>query len=196
MTMQLKQKKNLLKKPTKKLSIGILGGSFNPPHLGHLHISKLAIKLLKLHKILWVISPQNPLKDSKDLENFENRLLKARAITKNNLKIKVSSLEKDFFSRAANLKSSYSYNFLKRLKALHPEYELHFIIGADNLITFHKWYHYKDIMKICKLVVIDREGYKYRALKSKVGLSKNYIYLNTKTMNISSTEIRNSQLVS
>lgn len=175
-----------------KVPVGILGGSFDPPHEGHLHISKIALQRLKLKKMLWVISPQNPFKKNAKTSDFSSRFEKCSKILSNSPKIEASRLEKDLFDKSNKSKNFYTYNFLKRLKNIHPEYELYFIIGADNLINFHKWYRYKDILSCCRLVVVDRQGYKYKAQRSRTGVSCDYIYINAKKINISSTEIRKS----
>jgi len=172
------------------LSIGILGGSFNPAHEGHIHISEIAYKELNLHKVIWAVSPANPHKDVSLLNDFAERISDAKALTQNKPFIKVSDLE-NHLSRYSNKNKYYSYNFLKRFKTLHPKYEINFIIGSDNLINFHKWYRYKNILELVNLVVIDRPKYKYKALSSKVGRTKNYTYINAKGLGISSTEIRN-----
>ena len=110
------------------LKIGLLGGSFNPAHKGHLHISRITIKKLRLDKLLWLVSPQNPLKDSSNFLSYEQKIETAKAVSKSDINIEVSDLEKTLFNNKSN-KKFYSYNFLKRYKALNPSFEIYFIIG-------------------------------------------------------------------
>ena len=84
-------------KNSRKIKIGILGGSFNPPHQGHVHISEIVRKKLSLSKILWLVSPGNPLKDNSILQNFENRFQACKEITKKYPNIKISDLERKFY---------------------------------------------------------------------------------------------------
>ncbi len=172
----------------KTYCIGIFGGSFNPPHRGHLHASLISLKKLKLKKLLWLISVGNPLKDHSNLDSYESRYKACKKLTNGHPKIYISSLEKDFqkYNRSLN----YTYNFLIRYKKIYPNHNIKFIIGTDNLISFHKWYRYKDILNMVELVVIDRGKSKYKALSSKVGKMKKFTYINVKKVDISSTEIR------
>lgn len=173
------------------LRLGILGGSFNPPHMGHVHISDLAIKKLKLDKMLWMVSPGNPLKDHSELDDFQNRINKCENITKGFNKIEVSDLEKKLNGKGNN-KKYYSYDFIKKLKIRSPNTKIFFIIGADNFVNFHKWYKYQELSELCHIVILDRNNLRYKALKSRAAqsLKNNYTYLRAKEINISSTEIR------
>lgn len=169
-----------------------MGGSFNPPHQGHLFIAGEAIKRLGLKRLLFLVSPKNPLKNKAALL-FERRLELCKEITKNHRKIMVSDLEKKFFPNAKNY---YTIDFLKRLKLKYPHYDIKFIIGADNLINFHKWKNHKEISQYCEIIVFNRVdgrvNYKYKALKSKFGVSGKYKVINAKHIDISSTRIRKS----
>ena len=115
----------------KNIRIGILGGTFDPPHLGHLHISKVGITKLKLNKLIWVITKKNPLKHKPYL-NIKMRTNLSKEIVKNEKKISVQYLDD-------NLKSKNTFDLLLYIKNKNKKAKLYFLIGADNLIKFHKW---------------------------------------------------------
>ena len=173
----------LFKKNHKK--IGILGGTFDPPHLGHLHISKIALKKLKLDSLIWIITKQNPLKQKPYLST-RTRMKLSKDITKNQKKIFVKCLDD-------KIKSKNTFDLLNYLKKKNKKIKLFFLIGADNLIKFHKWNKWKEIPKIAKIVVFARPNYSAKALNSisaKKLKKKDWIYINSKKMNISSSLIR------
>ena len=173
----------LSKKKNKK--IGILGGTFDPPHIGHLNISKIAIKKFKLDILLWIVTKQNPLK-KKPLLKTKIRILLSKDITKSYKKISVK-----FFDKKVKSKNTFALlNFLKRRR---KKSELFFIIGADNFINFHKWKNWKKIPQLSKIVVFSRSKYTRKALNSIASKNLNesdWIYINHKKMNISSSLIR------
>ena len=165
--------------------IGILGGSFDPAHKGHLAISNIAIKKIKLSKVLWIVTNQNPFK-GKTFYSLNQRISKAKKITKNTKKIQVIHFEKAIgSSRSIN-----AINYLINKKKLK---NIYFIIGSDNLIKFHKWKSWKKIVKLTKLIVFSRKGYDRKSKKSKVAkyLKNKIIFVNNKPISISSTKLRN-----
>ena len=165
--------------------IGILGGTFDPPHIGHLYISKIAIKKLKLNKVVWVITKQNPLKH-KPYFNTNIRIKLSKEIINNQKKISVKYIDK-------LIKSSNTYNILNYLKKKNKNSKLFFLIGSDNLVNFHKWKNWIKIPKIAKIVVFARSKYSSKAMRSTAAkkLNKNeLIFINSKKMNISSSLIR------
>ncbi|MDX1950234.1 MAG: nicotinate (nicotinamide) nucleotide adenylyltransferase [Rickettsiales bacterium] len=183
-----------MQKRNNKIKIGILGGSFNPPHKGHLFISEFVFKKFGLKKIIWLVSPQNPLKNNyKNLEeNFLQRFANCKNFTAKNNYIEVSDAEYKFFRHN---KKFFTIDFLKRFSKLNKNFEIKFIIGADNLINFHSWKNYKEISKFCEIIAVNRVdnnfNLKYKAQKSKFGISGKYKFVNCKTIDISSTKIRN-----
>ena len=165
-------------------SVGVLGGSFDPAHKGHLAISNIAIKKIKLSKVLWIVTNQNPFK-GKTFYSLNQRISKAKQITKNTKKIQVIHFEKAIgSSRSIN-----AINYLINKKKLK---NIYFIIGSDNLINLHKWKSWKKIVKLSKLIVFSRKGYDRKSKKSIVAkyLKNKIIYINNKPFTISSTELR------
>ena len=168
----------------KKIKIGILGGTFDPAHKGHLEISKQAKKLLNLKNVIWAITKQNPFKDISK-SNLKNRIQFAKKLIAKNDFIKIRFYEEKISSnRTIDL-----INYLKKDK----KFELYFIMGADNLINFHKWHKWKSIVKKCNLLVFDRQGYKAKSLKSVTynGVNKKRLsFIKFKKVNISSSQLR------
>ena len=143
-----------------KMKVGLLGGSFNPAHEGHLHISKLALKNLGLDYVIWLVSPQNPLKILDIKNTLDNRLKQAKSLAANN-KIIVSDIEKHF-------SSTYTYNTIRELKKLYPEVKFYWLMGADNMVQFSQWQNWQDIIKNVQLCVFDRDDFAQTALSSEV----------------------------
>ena len=167
-----------------KKYIGLLGGSFDPAHKGHLGISKIAIKKLKLKKIYWVITKKNPFKNE-TFYSLDERINFAKKITKAQKKIQTIYLDNIInSSRIIDV-----INYFKRKKKIQ---NIFFIIGSDNLIRFHKWKSWKKIVKIVKLIVFSRKGYDRKGMKSTV--VKNYknriIFIKNKPISISSTQLK------
>lgn len=140
--------------------IGLLGGSFNPAHEGHLHISLEAIKRLNLDHVWWLVSPQNPLKSSKDMAPLQDRLRYARSLVRHP-RIHVSDIEQ-------RLGTTYTANTLERLKSLLPHSRLIWLMGADNLQQFPNWKRWTDIVATVPLAVFDRNHYSLRGLTGKM----------------------------
>ena len=169
----------------KKIKIGILGGTFDPPHEGHLHISKIAIKKLNLNKVIWVVTKKNPLKPKPYL-SIKTRISISKEINKNEKKIFVRYFDD-------KIKSINTFNLLDYIKKKNPKKKLFFLIGADNLINFHKWKKWKKIPELAKIVVFARTRYSTKILKSNASkkLKKgDWVYINSKKINISSSLIR------
>ncbi|MBL6621339.1 MAG: nicotinate (nicotinamide) nucleotide adenylyltransferase [Rickettsiales bacterium] len=133
------------------MNIGLLGGSFNPCHKGHIHISKNALKELKLDEIWWVITPLNPLKEKSDLADIKDRVLQAKNIQKPYF-IKVKLFEKPN-------EANYSVDLIRSIKAKYHSDRFIWLMGADNLVNFVKWKSYQDIIKEINIAVFPREDY-------------------------------------
>ena len=169
----------------KKKKIGILGGTFDPCHLGHLKISKEAKNKFKLVKIIWAITKKNPFKKISNTK-IQERVKASKKFTKKYKFIQVNYFEK-------YTKSNKTYDLVNYLKKKLINTELYLILGADNLVTFHKWKKWKDISKKCNIVVFDRYPYKSKALKSLAfkQIDKQKLkFINFKKVNISSSQLR------
>jgi len=167
-----------------KKSFGILGGSFDPAHKGHLIITKIAIKKIKLNKVFWLVTKKNPFK-KKSFYSLNQRMNYAKKITRGEKKIQVKNLDKIVgSSRSINV-----INYLVNKKKLK---NIYFIIGSDNLIQFHKWKSWKKIVKLTKLIVFSRKGYDKKGKKSIVAkyLKNKIIFIDNKHLSFSSTKIR------
>ena len=165
-------------------SIGILGGSFDPAHKGHLAISKIAIKKMRLDKILWVITKRNPFKNN-PYYSLSQRIKKAKEMAKKVKKIEVNYLDK-------TINSSRSIDVIKYLIRKKKLRTIYFIIGADHLIAFHKWKSWKKIAKLTQLVVFSRKGHDNIGKKSTVAkyLKNKITFIKNKPIIISSTKLR------
>ena len=163
------------------IKIGILGGTFDPPHKGHFYISKVALKKLKLNKILWVITKKNPLKNKPHLK-IKERIKLSKEITKKNKKISVKYFDD-------KIRSNITFNLLNYLKRK-TKANLFFLIGADNLKKFHKWKNWKQIPKLAKIVVFPRENYSFSSIATKKLHKRDFIYIKSRKINISSSIIR------
>ena len=167
-----------------KKKIGILGGSFDPAHKGHLTISKEAIKRFRLTKIIWAITKKSPFK-KQSKTNLMKRIQYCEKIIGKTKLIKVKYYEKIIKSN----KTIDLINYFKKKK----RNEIFFLMGADNLINFHKWHKWKEISKKCDIIVFDRHGYKKKSLNSitfKRFGKKNLEFIKFKKVNISSSQLR------
>ncbi len=167
-----------------KNKIGILGGSFNPAHRGHLAISKKAIKKYKLKNIIWAITLKNPLKRKSNVD-INTRIKSCKKIIQSSKLIKIRYYEDIIKSN----KTIDLVNYIKKI----TNSEIYFIMGADNLVNFHKWHKWKTISKKCKIIVFDRHGYKKKSLNSisyKSLNGKNLNFIEFDKVNISSSQLR------
>ena len=168
----------------RKKYIGLLGGSFDPAHKGHLGISKIAIKKLKLKKIYWVITKKNPFKNE-TFYSLEERIKYAKKISKTQKKIQTVYL--DNIIKSSRVIDVVNY-FIKKKNIKN----IYFIIGSDNLIRFHKWKSWKKIVKLVKLIVFSRRGYDRKGMKSMVvkNFKKKIIFIKNKHIVISSSQLK------
>ncbi len=168
----------------KENKIGILGGSFDPAHKGHLVISKLAAKKFKLKKIIWAITKKNPFKE-KSNSSLTTRIKFCKKIIG-----KVKFIKIQFYEN--KIKSNKTIDLINYLTK-NKKNEIYFIMGADNLIQFHKWDKWKKISEKCKIIVFDRHGYKKKSLNSttfKRLNNKNLKFIEFNKVNISSSQLR------
>jgi len=140
------------------MRIGLLGGSFNPPHTAHRAISLFAIKRLRLDRVWWLVTPGNPLKDKRTLHDPEERIAAARKLA-NDPRIQVSCLESVIGTR-------YTVDTVRYLRRRASSLRFAWIMGADNLSQFHRWQSWLDIASEIPIAVIDRPPQSFRALAS------------------------------
>ena len=173
-----------MKKNKKKdyIRIGILGGTFDPPHKGHLYISKIALKKLKLNKLMWIVTKKNPLKDKPYL-SLKTRIALSKKITAYEKKIHVKHYDD-------KLKSNNTFKLLNYIKKRNKGAKIFFLIGVDNLKKFHKWENWKEIPKFAKIVIFPRKNYSTSSIASKKLSKRDLIYIKCKKINISSSLIR------
>ena len=129
---------------------GLLGGSFNPAHGGHRRISLFALDKLGLDEVWWLVTPGNPLKDTRGLSPIEDRIAAARQLA-DHPRIIVTGLE-------AAIATRYTFDTVAYLKAHCPGVDFVWIMGADNLRSFHRWENWRGIASLVPIAVVDRLG--------------------------------------
>lgn len=139
--------------------IGLLGGSFNPPHAAHRQISQIALKRLKLDRVWWIVTPGNPLKAHGELAPQSERIAACRAIARD-ARIIVTGFE-------AELSSAFTAGMLAFVTRRYPRTRFVWIMGADGLPQFHRWGQWQVIFHTLPIAVIDRPGWHLPALSSK-----------------------------
>lgn len=147
----------------KKRSIGLLGGSFNPAHAGHLHLSHEAFKRLKLDAVWWLVSPQNPLKAKNDMADYDTRLAFAKQLAAPHPYITVSDIE-------AERSLYYTIDTVAALQQAYPDIQFVWLMGADNLAQFTRWKSWQTLFERIPIAVFDRAPFSYSALSSKAAI--------------------------
>ena len=140
--------------------IGVMGGSFNPAHNGHLYIAQAAKQSAQLDEVWWLVSPQNPLKSANGMARFEERLEGARRLAASHQWLRCLDIEE-------YLQLKTSFDSLTRVQKICPRASLIWIMGADNLSQFPKWYRARDIAASIPILVMNRPGYGWQGLASK-----------------------------
>lgn len=164
------------------MKVGLLGGSFNPPHYGHLHISGLALKRLRLNQIWWMPTRRNPFKSASIYESYEKRVAKCEVLTATHPKIYVKKFDE-----------IYTVKLVSKLQSRYKNIEFFWIMGADNLEKFHQWESFEKILRAMPMVIFSRGKFLKNLRKFKIwkNLSRsNHQILRSKNCDISSTEIR------
>lgn len=187
--------------------VGLLGGSFNPPHYGHIHIAQMALNMLGLNYVVWLLSPRNPMKYTDELRPFDMRMQLCEKMLEQEKSILVSD-----FERQSLINDSLTFSTLSKLQTLYPSTLFTWIMGADNLEHFNKWEGWRGIVSMVPVVVLNRDEYlsnfkgsnTYHGVKvvwiteeSSINiLEPNTIYLlETPNVDISSTKIRNNHML-
>lgn len=140
--------------------IGLLGGSFNPAHGGHLHISRLALDRLRLDEVWWLVSPQNPLKPLAGMAPLARRLEAARKVAAGEGRIRVTDIERE-------LATSYTVDTLEALAGRFPAARMVWIMGADNLVQLPRWKGWRTLFRNVPIAVFARPKYSSRALSGR-----------------------------
>jgi nicotinate-nucleotide adenylyltransferase len=187
-------------------SVALFGGSFNPPHEGHVHVSEIALQRGYVDQVWWLVSPGNPLKDHSELASLFERVQACQKITRNP-RIKITAFE-------ARYGLTYTEQTLRRLLPLRPRVNFIWLMGADNLAGFHKWQNWRRIASMLPIMVVDRPGstLAYRSAKAAIALSRYRIdesdapllpamappawtFIHGPRLGISSTAIRNKSRI-
>lgn len=182
-------------------SVGILGGSFNPAHEGHRYISEQALLHLGLDCVWWLVSPQNPLKSSDEMGAFDHRFKAAKKVAASS-NIYVTDLEKQ-------IGTVLTYQSLSKIVNLCPETHFVWLMGADNLKSFHQWDHWHNIVATMPIAVLARSEYSEQALESDAAkiyaenrfkqedflklattLPPAWAFIDCRPVNVSATELR------
>lgn len=187
------------------MRVGLLGGSFNPPHEGHMHIARLAMAKFGLDFVWWIITPQNPLKQSSHMAPYEERFARVKAMTDAHPRMMATHLERD-------IGTQYTYETALELRRHFPQTDFVWICGMDNALIFHKWDRWRSLIDIMPVVFIARppagslvkgcpvrmlparlQAYQTCGAKTPLNPPKITWVKGTKMLDISSTKIRNSK---
>jgi nicotinate-nucleotide adenylyltransferase len=142
------------------MKVGLLGGSFNPAHEGHAHVAETALAKLGLDAVIWLVSPQNPLKSSHETQPLAARMASARDQARGPRMI-VSDAE-------SRMEAQYTLDTLRVLKARHPGVHFVWLMGADNLASFHRWKGWVEIMNEAPVAVVSRP---WAAMKGRLSVA-------------------------
>jgi nicotinate-nucleotide adenylyltransferase len=145
------------------MRIGLLGGSFNPPHEGHALVTRIALTRLRLDRVWWLVTPGNPLKSQVDLPALQARVEAARRLVAGP-RVAVTDIE-------AHVGARYTYDTLAWITRRAKRVRFVWIMGADNLGQFHLWRHWRDIADLAPIAVIDRPGWTLKAMSSRAAVA-------------------------
>ncbi|WP_078719557.1 MULTISPECIES: nicotinate-nucleotide adenylyltransferase [unclassified Bartonella] len=146
--------------------IGLFGGSFNPPHAGHILVAKTAILRLRLNQLWWMVTPRNPLKNCVQLPSLHRRMELSLELL-NHPKIRVTGFERAIGSKI-------SIDTISHIFTRHKGVYFVWIMGADNLATFHYWHRWHDIMSMLPVAIVNRPSVRMSALSSPMARTYRY----------------------
>ena len=158
--------------PLPRRCIGLLGGSFNPAHAGHVQLSEEALKRLRLDEIWWLVSPQNPLKSNKGMAEYETRFDAAQKLTQQHQHIHISDIERA-------LRTQYTFDTVRALQHRFPKTRFVWLMGSDNLAQFQRWRDWRKLLLLLPIAVFDRAPFSHHALRSKAAIALKAYRLNT-----------------
>jgi len=178
-------------------TVGLFGLSANPPHYGHIKMAQYVHNILGLDEIWWIVAAQNPLKPAEGMAPFEDRLKMCRIISAPYPWLKVTDIEQRCGTQR-------TYDTLTLLKSMNRNIDFTWIMGADNLAGFHKWYKWRDIADMLPIAVLARPGETEQARMSRAGIEMHkfenaeemkhqpsgYVILDNPMVEISSTSLR------
>lgn len=141
------------------MRIGLLGGSFNPAHSGHLHVATLALRRLQLDQVWLLVSPGNPLKPVAGMAPLAERLQSADRIA-DGRRVVATAIE-------ARLRTRFTFDTLRALRRLFPLARFVWLMGADNLVQLPRWQHWVEIARLMPFAVVPRPSYNARALSGR-----------------------------
>lgn len=187
------------------LRVGLFGGSFNPPHHGHLMLAQVAMRRLGLDQVWWLVTPGNPLKSLSELPSQEARMAQCRALVGGNRRMVITGIE-------ADIGTSYTEQTIRFLKHRCPLVRFVWLMGADNLASFHRWKNWQDIAGNVPMAIIDRPGSTLKAASSPAARAlararidesdaallpalgpPRWLFLHVKRVNLSSTALREAR---
>ncbi len=168
--------------------LGIFGGSFNPPHKGHLYIATEAMKKASLDKVLFVPCGTPPHKTLSEMASSRHRFEMTRIALKNNDKFEISDLEIE------SKETSYTAKTLPRLKLMYPDARLCFIVGGDSFRDMGSWYRPEEIFPIAEIVVVNRGGIDEKVIEEKLLYYKEKYNADVTLINVSPLEVSSSAI--
>ena len=171
-----------MRTPEQGESWGILGGTFDPVHLGHINLARQIYKIKKLHGVLLIPTWNHPVKAGDVFASFDDRLAMLRLAVDSDAGLYVSTMERD------RELSGYTIDTIRTLKALYPGGEFYFIIGSDNISQLENWYHPEEIVREVKIIAGTRPGADVSVIKSRYDEFVEYVEIEPREA--SSSEIR------